>query len=93
MMAQNIKIDNCKTFIRQSSDGGWQICQVFDKGKAVSIQDVTWQYAEQWIKNILAKPAVIDALAGLLGEEEGYPADDEQQIAKNSIDTIIREAV
>lgn len=92
-MAQNIKIDNCKTFIRQSLDGSWQICQVSDNGNVISIQDVTWQYAEQWMKNILAKPAVIDALAGLLGEEEGYPADDEQQIAKNSIDTIIREAV
>lgn len=91
MMAQNT--DDCTTFICQSSDGGWQICRVFDKGNAVSIQDVTWQYAEEWLKSVLAKPSVIDTLAGLLGEEEGYPADDEQQIAKNAIDTIIREAV
>lgn len=93
MMARNIKVDDCKTFIRQLLDGSWQICRVSDNGNAISIQDVTWQYAEQWMKNILAKPAVISALAGLLGEEEGYPADDEQQIAKNAIDTIIREAV
>lgn len=91
MMAQNT--DDCMTFIRQSSDGGWQICRVYNKGNAVSIQDVTWQYAEEWLKSVLAKPSVVDALAGLLGEEEGYPADDEQQIARNAIDTIIREAV
>lgn len=93
MMARNTKLDDCKTFIRQALDGGWQICRISNHDNAVSVQDVTWQYAEQWMKNILVKQAVIDALAGLLGEEEGYPADDEQQIAKNAIDTIIREAV
>ena len=90
-MAQNT--DDCTTFIRQSSDGGWQICRVYNKGNAVSIEDVTWQYAEEWLKSVLAKPSVIDTLAGLLGEEEGYTADNEQQIARNAIDTIIREAV